>query len=448
MRPETESLSADVKATGRRRAKPDQPAPLLLTRITQLLTLRGEQTPRRGPALGDLGIIEDGAVLCMGGKIVSVGTTAEARRDPWVKQHKRELRQMDCRGKVVLPGFVDSHTHPVFAAPRLVDFEKRVAGAGYEEIAEAGGGIRSSIEAVREAPLSLLSRNALRAFQAMAAQGTTTMEAKSGYGLSVDSELKSLEAIRDAARQLPATVVPTLLAAHVIPPEYAGDREEYVRQICDEMIPQADEAGLAWFVDVFVERGAFTAEEAEIILTAAWQRGLGARLHVCQLTPASLHGLLKFNLASLDHMDNVKDEDLAELAQSNTVVALLPASNYFLGLPCFPPARKLVDAGLAVALATDYNPGTAPTPSMPLVLSLACTHMRMSPAEAIAAATINGACALRLADRKGSIEPGKDADLAIFDASDYREIPYWFGVNRCTGVIVNGEVLERRRLRA
>jgi imidazolonepropionase len=206
------------------------------------------------------------------------------------------------------------------------------------------------------------------------------------------------------------------------------------------MIPQADERGLAWFVDVFCERGAFDVEETEQILTAAWQRNFGLRLHVCQLAPASLHSLLKFNPVSLDHLDYVRDEDIAELAQSSTIATLLPASNYFLGREEFPPARKLIDAGVAVALATDYNPGTAPTPSMPLVLSLACAHMRMSPAEAIAAATLNGAWALRLADHKGSIAPGKDADLAVFDASDYREIPYWFGVNRCAMVVINGEI--------
>jgi imidazolonepropionase len=208
------------------------------------------------------------------------------------------------------------------------------------------------------------------------------------------------------------------------------------------MIPQADECGLADFVDVFCERGAFTADETEYILTAAWQRGLGARLHVCQLTPASLHNLLKFNPASLDHLDCVQDADICELAESNTVATLLPAANYFLGLEKFPPARKLIDAGVAVALATDYNPGTAPTPSMPLVLSLACTHLKMSPAEAIAAATINGAHALRLADRKGSVEAGNDADLAIFEAEDYREIAYWFGVNRCSAVVVGGNLIS------
>ena len=274
----------------------------------------------------------------------------------------------------------------------------------------------------------------------MAAQGATTIEAKSGYGLDLESELKSLEAIREAARQFPGTVVPTLLAAHVVPPEFAQKREEYVRLICEEMIPQADERGLAWFVDVYCDAGAFDADEAELIFTAAWQRNIGARLHICQFTPTSLHSLLKFNPASVDHLDCIGESDIELLAQSSTVAALLPASNYFLGLGSFPPARKLVDAGVAVALATDYNPGTAPTPSMPLVLSLACTQMKLSPAEAIGAATLNGACALRLADTKGSLEAGKDADLAVFNAEDYRELPYWFGVNLCSMVVRNGYV--------
>jgi imidazolonepropionase len=206
------------------------------------------------------------------------------------------------------------------------------------------------------------------------------------------------------------------------------------------MIPQADDRGLASFVDVFCDRGAFDPEETEQILTAAWQRNLGVRLHVCQLTPASLHGLLKFNPASLDHMDCVQEEDIPALASSDGVATLLPAANYFLGLERFPPARKLIDAGVAVALATDYNPGTAPTPSMAHVLSLACTHMKMSPAEALSAATRNGAHALRMADRKGALAPGMDADIAIFEAEDYRELAYWFGENRCTTTVMNGIV--------
>jgi imidazolonepropionase len=418
--------------------------PLLLVHIRQLVSPRGCE-PLRGPALRDLGILEDAAVLCVGGKIVSVGSTDAARKDAWVKRHRQSVHEVDCQGKVVLPGFVDSHTHPVFAGPRLVDFEKRIAGATYQDIAQAGGGIRSSIAAVRDVAPEDLADLVLQAFHEMAAQGTTTIEAKSGYGLSVEAEIKSLEAIGKAAREFPGSVVPTLLGAHVVPPEFAEDRAEYVRQICEEMIPQAEERGLAWFVDVFCERGAFDVIETEQILTAAWERNLGARLHVCQLTPASLHGLLKFNPASLDHMDHVSDQDIAVLAQSNSVATLLPAANYFLGLKSFPPARKLIGSGVAIALATDYNPGTAPTPSMPLVLSLACTQMKLSPAEAIAAATLNGACALRLADRKGSVEPGKDADLAIFEVGDYREIPYWFGVNRCEVVVINGELRDFRQ---
>ena len=410
---------------------------LLLTHIRQLVTPQGDG-PLRGPALGELAIMEDAAVLCLGGRIVSVGATAAALRDPWVKEHKKGLQVIDCRGKVVLPGFVDSHTHPVFAAPRLLDFEKLCAGFTYEEVAEAGGGIRSSLAGVREASRAQLARLTLGAFRQMAAQGTTTIEAKSGYGLTVDSELKSLEAIRDATDQFAGTVIPTLLGAHVVPPEFCDNRAEYVRQVCEEMIPQADERGLAWFVDVFCDRGGFDAEEAEHILTAAWQRNIGARLHICQNVPTSLHGLLKFNLASVDHLDCIQAEDIAELAQTGTIATLLPASNCFLGRRELPPARKLINAGVAVALATGYNPGNAPTTSMPLVLSLACTHLKMSPAEAITAATLNGAHALRMAERKGSLVPGKDADMAIFDVTDYREIPYWLGANHCAMVVMNG----------
>ena len=417
--------------------------PLLLTNIRQLVTLRGGDGPRRGPELGELAIIEDAAVLCSAGKIVSIGTMKEIARDAWLKQHRREVLEFDCKQRVVIPGFVDSHTHPVFVEPRLIDFEKRISGASYEDIAEAGGGIRSSIAGVRDATRKDLCQSVLKAFTEMAAQGTTTIEAKSGYGLSVQAEIKSLEAIRDAAKQFPGTVVSTLLGAHVVPAEYRDRRDEYVRAICEEMVPQAAERALADFVDVFWERGAFTEDEAGQVFEAARQHGLGLRAHVCQLSPASLKNLCHYDPASFDHMDHVLDEELPYLAERNSVATLLPGANYFLGLHHFPPARKLIDAGVPVALATDYNPGTSPTVSMPFVLSLACTHMKLSPAEAIAAATINGAHALRLADRKGSIEPGKDADLAIFDVSDYREIPYWFAADKCAGAVANSMMLPK-----
>ncbi len=379
-------------------------------------------------------------MLCLGGKIVSVGKTKDALRDPWLRKNRRQVIEIDCTGKVILPGFVDSHTHPVFVNPRLVDFEKRIEGASYEEIAQAGGGIRSSLDGVRKAGKGLLAAKVLSALHDMEAHGTTTVEAKSGYGLTVESELKSLEAIRDAASGWPGTVVPTLLGAHVVPREFEGRSQKYVETVCKEMIPRATRRKLARFVDVFCDKGAFTADETEQIFEASALYGLEVRAHMGQLSETSLWPFLRFNPASLDHMDHVSDDDIAQLAKRDTVATLVPGANYFLGLKDYPPARKFIDAGVPVALATDYNPGTSPTMSMPMAMSLACTQMKMAPEEAIAAGTINGAWALRLADRKGSIECGKDADLAVFAVDDYREIPYWFGVNRCELRVLNGTV--------
>jgi imidazolonepropionase len=426
--------------------KPDQGVGItvLLSNIGQLLTLHAASAkpePRRGPDLKELGIIKGAAVLCVGGKIVSVGKTKDTFRHPWLKKNRRKIIEIDCAGKVVLPGFVDSHTHPAFVTPRLVDFEERISGANYEQIAKAGGGIRSSLAGVRKASRGLLAEKVLAALREMAGQGTTTVEAKSGYGLTVGSELKSLEAIREASARWPGTVISTLLGAHVVPKEFQGRSPKYVEIVCKEMIRLAARRKLVQFVDVFCDRGAFSPKETETIFEAARQHGLEVRAHVCQLRETRLQPLLRFNPASLDHMDYVNDSDIKALAASDTVATLVPGANYFLGLDRFPPARKLIEAGVAVALATDYNPGSSPTPSMPFVMSMACTHMKMSPAEAIAASTINGAWALRLEDRKGSIQSGKDADLAVFDVADYREIPYWFGTNHCAFTVLNGSVV-------
>ena len=419
---------------------------ILLINAGQLLTLRPTRQatgPRRGPDLRELGIINDGAVLCIGGKIVSVGTTKDALRDPWIRTHRKQLAEIDCASKVVTPGFVDSHTHPVFVRPRLVDFEKRIEGASYEQIAAAGGGISSSLQAVRNASTAALTDKVLAALKDMAAHGTTTVEAKSGYGLTLESELKSLEAIRKAASAWPGTVVSTLLGAHVVPKEFQDCSQKYVEIVCKEMIPRAARRSLAQFVDVFCDKGAFTPEETEQIFAAAQEHGLSVRAHMGQLSETLLAPFLRFDPASFDHLDHINDDDVKRLAMRNTVATLVPGANYFLGLKTYPDARRFIDAGVPVALATDYNPGTSPTISMPMAMSLACTQMKMSPAEAIAAATINGAWALRMADRKGSIEPGKDADLAVFDIDDYREIPYWFGANHCSLAVFNG-VLETR----
>jgi imidazolonepropionase len=423
--------------------KTDKSPYLLLANIGQLLTLRGEATPRRGRDLQEIGLIEDAAVLCGGGKILAAGPQRELLRDPWLRTNRKKVKEFDCQGRVVIPGLIDCHTHPVFAEPRLVDFEKRIGGAGYEEIAAAGGGIRSSVAAVRRASRAELSKKVLVALNAMLQQGTSVVEAKSGYGLTIEDEIKSLEAIRDAARQWPGEVVPTLLAAHVVPQEYADKADDYVKLVCDEMIPLVAKKKLAKYVDVFCDRGAFTQEQSEKVLAAAREHGLGTRAHVCQFTAAKLRPLLEYQPASFDHMDCVQAEDISLLAQRETVAVLLPGANYFLGHKDFPDARRLIDAGVPLALATDYNPGTSPTPSMPFVISLACTHMKMTPAEAMAASTINAACALRLQDRKGSLEAGKDADMAIFDVKDYREIAYWFAWDRCVEMVVAGRAVGK-----
>jgi imidazolonepropionase len=417
---------------------------LLFTNIGQLLTLHStpsQSGPRRGAQLKELGIIKNGAVFCLGGKIVSVGATKDALRDPWLKKNRKKITEIDCTGQVVLPGFVDSHTHPVFAGPRIVDFEKRIEGASYEQIAAAGGGIRSSLESVRNATKNALVDKVLTTLHDMAAHGTTTVEAKSGYGLTVESELKSLEAIKKAASLWPGTVVATLLGAHIVPREFQGCSQKYVEIVCSKIVPEAARRKLAQFVDVFCDKGAFTAEETAQVFEAAARHGLSVRAHMGQLSETRLAPFLRFSPASFDHMDHVSDDDILQLAKADTVATLVPGANYFLGLKEYPNARRLIDAGVAVALATDYNPGTSPTLSMPMAMSLACTHMKMSPAEAIAAATINGAHALRIADRKGSIEPGKDADIAVFAVSDYREIPYWFGANNCAITVLNGIAL-------
>lgn len=427
-----------------RNLKPSNRA-VLLANVGQLVTLcspSAQSGPRRGAALKELSILHDAAVLCIAGKIVSVGPTKEALSDPWIQKHHKRLTEIDCSGKVVTPGFVDSHTHPVFIGPRLVDFEKRIEGASYQAIAAAGGGIRSSLEAVRNASAAVLGEKVLATFVDMAAHGTTTVEAKSGYGLTLDSELKSLEAIREAARRWPGTVVSTLLGAHVIPRGFEDRRQEYLEIVCSEMIPAAAAQCLAQFVDVFCDKGAFTPGETEKIFSGARKHALQVRAHMGQLSQTSLAPFMRFEPVSFDHMDHVSDDDVAKLATRDTIATLVPGANYFLGLKSYPNARRFIDAGVPVALATDFNPGTSPTISVPMAMSLACTQMKMSPAEAIAAATINGAWALRIADRKGSIEPGKDADLAVFDVEDYREIPYWFGANHCQLTILNGVVGE------
>ncbi len=404
----------------------------------QLITPEGAPAPRRGKALAQLGVIPKGGLLTQGGSILRVARTsaleAEARR------LKAEV--IECRGSVVMPGFVDSHTHLVFAGSRVADYEERLRGKTYEEIARAGGGIKLSARRVREASVSALVRQAEGFLKQFAAHGTTTLEVKTGYGLEVAQELKLLETIRRLRKTSELELVPTLLAAHALPPEYAGRADDYIETVIRDLIPTVGRKKLAEFIDCFCDQGAFSVEQCRRVLAAGKQHGLIPRLHAEQLarTGASLLAV-ELGAASADHLDQLSSADIRAIARSDVVATLLPGANFHLGLKAYPPARQLIEAGAIVALATDFNPGTSPTVNMQFILSLACSALRMTPAEAISAATINAAYALGRADRLGSLEPGKQADVIVMEVSDFREIPYYVGVNHCRMTVKAGRVV-------
>jgi imidazolonepropionase len=420
---------------------PPPPRPLFFREAEQLLTLAGPPVPRRGKALWDLGLIPGGGVLTQGDQLVRIGTTPDVEGE--ARRLKAEV--IDCRGRVVMPGFVDSHTHLVFAGSRVEDYEKRLRGQSYEEIARAGGGIRFTAKKVREASVGALVSQANAFLELFAAHGTTTLEVKTGYGLEPSQELKILEAIRRLRRHSALELVPTLLALHALPARYASRPKEYVDLVMQRLIPHVARRKRAEFIDCFCDRGAFGVEDCLLVLAAGRRHGLVPRIHAEQLSRTGATRLaVELEAASADHLDYVNASDIRALARSNVVATLLPAVNLHLGLRYLAPARHLIEQGAIVALATDFNPGTCPTPNMQFILSLACAAMRMTPAEAISAATINGAYALRRADRLGSLEPGKQADLVVMDVGDYREIPYFFGVNHCTMTVKKGRVIYRK----
>jgi imidazolonepropionase len=406
-----------------------------------LLTLRGSG-PRRGDSLSNLGIIKDGALLVRDGVIEDIGTRAEMEALP----EARSAEKLDVGGRVVLPGFVDSHTHLIHAASRVEEYELKIEGASYEEIARKGGGILNSVKKLRAATSGALKKRAHGALKLFAAYGTTTLEAKSGYGLDVASELKILGLHKELNAEQPLEIVSTFLGAHVVPAEFrgkAGGTGRYIKLLTESLMPRIGEIRLAEFCDVFCDRGAFTREESKRILQAGRQWGMLPRLHAEQLTRTGAAQLgVQLKATSCDHLEKVNRADIAVLAKSNTVATLLPGCDFHLGLKEYAPARALIEAGAIVSLATDYNPGTSPTLSMPMILSLACTQLRMTPAEAIAAATINAAFALGREKRIGSLEVSKQADLAVFEVADYREIPYYFGINHCWMTVKRGRVIH------
>lgn len=413
----------------------------LITGCSQLLTLRGS-VPRRGRALRELGVVRDGALLVRDDRIVAVG----ARRKIERLREARRAEKLDLGGRVVLPGFVDSHTHLIFPASRADEYEQRISGKTYEQIARAGGGIRATVGALRHTSTKMLSEGASMHLREFAAHGTTTIEAKSGYGLDWKNELKILTVLQQLHQDQPLDIVQTFLGAHAVPPEFRKRPDAFVDLLVKGWIPAVATAGLAEFCDVFCDRGAFTLTQARRILAAGRACGLVPRIHAEQLShTGAAHLAIEMQAASADHLDNVDRADIRALSASSVVCTLLPGCSFHLGVPNYAPARALIDAGAIVALATDFNPGTSPTVSMPMILSLACTQMRMTPAEAIAAATINPAYSLRQHGRVGSLEVGKYTDLAAFDVADYREIPYYFGVNLCSMTMKRGVVIHSQK---
>lgn len=418
---------------------------LLIHNASQLITCAGPG-PKRGASMQEVGLIPGGAVAVSDGVIVAVGPSADLRADYPANQ------MIDAADKVVCPGFVDGHTHAVYIGDRVGEFEQRLRGATYLEILQAGGGILNTVRATRAASLEQLVSESRRRLDAMLRLGTTTVEIKTGYGLDTASEIKMLRAVERLAQAHPLDLIPTWLGAHAVPPEYCDLPDAYVDLLVDEMLP----AVLDWyqhsplstcslsalFCDVFCEQGAFDLAQSRRVLEAARAFGLPLKVHADEFTALGGVGLAaELDAVSVDHLDVTPPGEVAQLARSGTVGVILPPVNLHLGGAHWADARGMVDAGVALALATDLNPGSAPCPSMPLAMALACRYGRLSPAEALNAATLNAAYAVGLGDRLGSLEPGKQADLLIVDAPDYRYLTYWLGENLVERVIKWGRVV-------
>jgi imidazolonepropionase len=414
---------------------------LAVINCSQLVTLAGQVVgPHVGPAMRELAIIEDGAMLVRDGRIAGVGARSEI--EPLIGS---DAEIINARGRVVMPGFVDAHTHPVFGGNRAGEYEQRASGVTYQEIAASGGGIQATVNKTRAAGLDGLIEAGARYAEWFLRGGTTTVEAKSGYGLSVEDELKILRAIRQLDQEIPLRYIPTFLGAHSVPTEYRSRRADYISLLIEEMLPRVASERLAEYCDVFCEERVFTTDESWRILSAARAYGLDLRIHADQL---SLSGgallAARLKAATADHLEHTDRNGINALKSAGVQPVLLPASVYALGSTRYPAAREMIDAGLAVVLATDFNPGSSPTTSMQMVLNLASTQMRLTPAEALTAATINAAHSLGRGDQLGSLEAGKRADFVIYDCADYREVSYFFGVEHAREVYVDGRLAFKR----
>lgn len=406
---------------------------LLVTNTSQIVTLAGPARPRVGAELCELATVPDGAMLVTGDRVAAVGSRME------IEPRGEDAHVLDAGGRLVTPGFVDAHTHLVFAGNRADEFEKRCAGVTYQEIAAQGGGIRSTVRKTRAATEDQLVASSSRRAQWFLQGGTTTIEAKSGYGLTVEDEIKILRAIRRTAETTPLRIVPTFLGAHEIPEEFAGRPDDYIGLVVNEMIPRITAQNLAEFCDIFCESKVFNLDQARRVLTAAKAHGLGLRMHADQFSSFGASDLAaELGAATCDHLEQTEPASIATLKAAGVQPVLLPGSVYAIGSHKYPAARNMIEAGLAIVLATDFNPGSSPTTSMRMVMSLACTQMKMSSAESLTAATVNAACSLNRGAEIGSLETGKIADFIVHDAEDYRELPYFFGDHQAAMVFARG----------
>ncbi len=417
-------------------------ADLVIHNARQLVTCASGGKPKRGDAMRDVGIVENGAVAIAGGLLVGVGRSKDVLRD------FRSGEMIDALGRVVCPGFVDPHTHIAYAGDRLNEFELKITGAEYLDILAAGGGILSTVRHTRAASIEELVKESTNRLDKMLACGTTTCEIKTGYGLDTETELKMLALIEILDKTHPIDIVPTFLAAHTVPPEFKVNPDDYVGLICGEMLPLAwkwyeqshfGSNGTPFFCDVFTEKNAFDVKQSRRVLETANGLGFRAKAHVDQFTNLGGSRLgVELRAASIDHLDAISADEIELLAASDTVGIVIPTENFNAGKTQFANARKMIDTGCALALSTDFNPGSAPCPSVPMAMAISCRYQKLLPAEALNAATINAASAIGLGKTHGSIEIGKRADLLVLDADDHRQLPYEFGGNLVAQVIKAG----------
>ena len=421
----------------------EKKATLLIKNAGQLVTMAGP-VPRVGPAMNDLAIIEDGGLAAAGNEILAVGKSGEI-------EGKAPLAEgctvIDAAGAVVTPGLIDPHTHPVFARYRQNEFEMRIQGKSYMEIANSGGGIRSSVRDLRDTSLDDLTESARTRLDRMLSYGVTTIEAKSGYGLSTEAEIKQLEVIQRLQASHPMDLVPTFLGAHEVPDEYRDDREKYIDIVVNEMIPLVAERGLAEYSDIFCEDGVYGIEESRRIQSAAQKAGLGLRFHADEL--ASVGGAelaAELNARTADHLVYASDDGIRAMAKAGTVAVLLPGTTFSLGGKTYARARQMIDQGVIVALSTDCNPGSSCTESLPFIMTLSLLQMKLTTAEALSAVTVNAAYSLDRGDKIGRLEAGLSADVVVWDMEDYRELPYHYAVNLVRTVVKGGKVMFRRSI--